>query len=130
MIIKRLPVFAALAVIALSMSTAYANAADVAKGKQVFNRCRACHSLQAGKNMIGPSLHGLFGRTAGTAPDYSYSDAMKKAGKDGLVWNESTLFKYLKNPQALVPGDKMPFAGLRKKSDRRNVIAFLKQATK
>lgn len=108
----------------------YATTANIAKGKQIFNRCRACHSLQPGRNMIGPSLHDLFGRTAGTEAGYNYSSAMKKAGKDGLVWNANTLFKYLKKPSALVPGNKMPFAGLRKPSDRHDVIAFLKQATK
>ena len=130
MIVKRSLVFSALATIILSASIGYANAADVAKGKAVFNKCRACHSLKAGKNMIGPSLEGIFGRTAGTEKGYNYSSAMKKAGEKGLVWNEQTLFDYLKKPRAYVKGTKMPFAGLHKESDRHNLIAFLKQAAK
>jgi cytochrome c2 len=67
------------------------------KGEQHFNtQCRPCHSLEAGKNGIGPTLHGLFGRKAGTVPGYSYSAAMKNSG---VVWNEDTLTKYLADPK-------------------------------
>jgi cytochrome c2 len=114
----------------LSISTTYAHSSDVAKGKSVFNKCKACHSLAAGKNGIGPSLAGLFGRKAGTAGNYKFSKAMQDAGGKGLVWDEKTLADYLKKPRDYVKGTKMTFAGLNKASDLENIIAFLKDATK
>ncbi len=114
----------------LSVSATYAHSADVAKGKKVFNKCKACHSLNAGKNGIGPSLAGLFGRTAGTTEKYKFSKAMSEAGSKGLVWNDKTLTDYLKKPRDYVKGTKMTFAGLNKASDLENIIAFLKDATK
>ncbi len=114
----------------LSTPATYAHSADVAKGKVVFNKCKACHSLNAGKNGIGPSLAGLFGRKAGTTDKYRFSNAMKEAGSKGLVWDEKTLTEYLKKPRDYVKGTKMTFAGLKKASDLENIIAFLKEATK
>ena len=102
-------------------------AGDAKKGKRVFNKCKACHSLAAGKKMIGPSLHGVFGRTSGTAPKFRYSSAMKKAK---IVWSDKTLDSYVTKPRKLVPGTKMAFPGLKKQQDRDNLIAFLKEATK
>jgi nitrite reductase (NO-forming) len=95
---------------------------DPAAGRQVFRKCQACHSIEPGKNMIGPSLGGLIGRKAGTAPGYSYSPAMQQAS---LVWDASTLDAYLNDPQKVVPGNKMPFPGLKTEHDRKDVIAFL-----
>lgn len=119
-----------LATAILAVSVGYASAADVKKGKRVFNKCKACHSLVAGKKGIGPSLHGVFGRTAGTLEKYKYSKAMKAAGAGGKVWNEETITAYLANPKKYIKGNKMAFAGLKKKSDQENIIAFLKEATK
>ena len=107
-----------------------ASAADPAKGKKVFNKCAACHSLKAGKKKIGPSLHGIIGRKAGTMVGFRYSSAMKKAGKNGLTWNEKTLDQYLKAPRKFVPGNRMPFPGLKKEGQRSNVIAYLKSKAK
>ena len=120
----------AIAAIFLLSATAYASAADVKAGSKVFNKCKACHSLTAGKNLVGPSLSGLFGRTAGTAAKYSYSSAMKKAGAGGLVWTEKTVAEYLASPREFVKGNKMTFVGLKKESERENIIAFLKEAAK
>lgn len=118
--------FAAAALIALTASHAFAGG-DAAKGEKVFHKCKICHKISAdGKHTIGPNLHGLFGRKSGTT-DFNYSPAMKAAN---IVWSEETLEKYLANPKAMVPGNKMAFAGLPKESDRENVIAYLKQATK
>ncbi len=116
-----------LALCALLAAAPGARAADLAAGKRAFNKCRACHSLEKGRNVIGPSLYGLFGRRAGTAPGFNYSEANKKSG---IVWNEKTLMPYLKKPQAVVPGTKMIFAGIRSEEERRDLIAFLKEATK
>jgi cytochrome c2 len=73
-------------VLALSAGPAWAG--DAEAGKKVFNKCKACHDLAAGKNKIGPSLNGLFGRTSGTVEGFKYSDAMKGAA---IVWGEDTL---------------------------------------
>ena len=99
---------------------------DAAKGEKVFNKCKACHTLEAGKNKIGPSLHGLIGRAAGTAEGFKYSDAM--AGS-GLTWDEATLDQYLADPKGFIPGNKMVFVGVKKDDQRADVIAYLKEAT-
>jgi cytochrome c len=117
----------AFALAALVAASPGGRAADLAAGKQAFNKCRACHRLEKGRNLIGPSLYGLFGRKAGNAPGFNYSEANKKSG---IVWNEDTLFEYLKKPQAMVPGTKMIFAGIRSERERRDLIAFLEAATK
>ncbi len=97
---------------------------DPVHGKVIFNRCMVCHTIQAGVNHIGPSLHGVVGRPAGTAANYSYSHANKSSG---IVWTEQKIFDYLKNPQAMVPGTKMTYPGLPPAQDRADVIAYLKQ---
>jgi cytochrome c len=112
--------------IVMAAGSAYA-AGDVKKGKRVFNKCKACHSLEAGKKKIGPSLHGVFGRTSGTAAKFKFSSAMKKAK---IVWNAETMDKYIEKPRKLVPGTRMAFPGLKKKADRDNLIAYLMEATK
>jgi nitrite reductase (NO-forming) len=88
----------------------------------VFRKCQACHSLDAGKNLLGPSLAGIIGRKAGNAPGYDYSPAMKKAD---ITWNEQTLDQYLSDPGKIVPGNKMPFPGLKTDHDRADVIAYI-----
>ena len=98
---------------------------DPAKGKQVFAKCQVCHSIEAGVNKIGPSLHGVYGRKAGTLAGYNFTDAMKNSG---FTWDEKTLDTYLTNPRKVVPGTRMVFVGLPKEQDRLNVIAYLKQA--
>lgn len=99
---------------------------DAAAGEKVFRKCKACHSVEAGKNKVGPSLHGVFGRTAGMEEGFKYSDAMKESG---IVWDEETLDVYLTKPKDMVPGTRMAFPGLKKEEDRANVIAYLKEAT-
>jgi len=109
----------------LMTATAARADGDPTKGKQIFNKCMVCHSIQAGVNKIGPSLHGLVGRKAGTLAGYEYTDAMKNSG---FTWDEATLDKYLTNPRKAVPGTRMVFVGLPKEPDRLDVIAYLKQA--
>jgi nitrite reductase (NO-forming) len=95
---------------------------DPKAGRQVFRKCQACHSLDPGKNLVGPSLAGVMGRKAGSEPNYSYSPAMKSAN---IVWDPTTLNAYLTDPQKVVPGNKMPFPGLKTEHDRDDIIAFL-----
>ena len=119
---------AVLVSVAVILASGGASAAgDAAKGKKVFNKCKACHTVAAGKNKIGPSLHGVFGLTSGTVPKFRYSSAMKKAK---IVWSDETLDAYLTKPKKYVPGTKMAFSGLKKKADRDNLITYLKEATK
>src|SRR5215813_3463693 len=100
-------------------------AGDPVHGKQIFAKCQACHSIEAGVNKVGPSLHGLIGRPSGTAASYTYSEAMKNAH---VNWTPDILNQYLTNPKKMVPGTKMAFPGLPKEQDRADVIAYLQQA--
>lgn len=99
---------------------------DASKGKRVFNKCKACHKLEAGKNGVGPSLAGIIGRPSGQVDGYQYSDAMKQAN---LVWTHDLLAQYLRKPKDLIPGTKMLFAGLRKDSEIDDLLAYLEQET-
>ncbi|WP_378947987.1 c-type cytochrome [Mesorhizobium sp. ANAO-SY3R2] len=128
----RLTALAASALLATSflVSGAAHAAGDADAGKKVFTKCMACHEAATDKNKVGPSLHGVIGRTAGTHSDFKYSDAMKKAGADGLVWDEANIAAYVKAPKEKVPGNKMAFAGLKDDTDIANVIAYLEAAAK
>jgi cytochrome c len=99
---------------------------DAAKGEKIYKKCKACHSLEAGKKKVGPSLAGLFGRTAGTVEGFKYSTAMKDSG---IVWDEETLDGFLTKPKDVVPKTRMAFPGFKKEQDRMDVIAYLKEAT-
>lgn len=101
-------------------------AQDAAAGEKVFAKCKACHTTDD-KNKIGPSLKGLFGRTAGTHAGFKYSKAMIDAGAAGLVWDEAKFTEYMHDPKAMVKGTKMAFAGLKKDDEIVNLIAYLKQ---
>jgi cytochrome c len=116
-------------VLALMFATAAsmpAVAADVARGEQLWRKCASCHTLDAnGRNRAGPRLHGIFGRTAGSVPNYTYSEALKTSG---IVWNDATLDAYIKDAEAFVPGTKM-YGGLSQDTDREDLLAFLKAAS-
>jgi cytochrome c len=111
------------ALIILGLATPAIAAGSAARGKEIFQRCALCHSLAEGKNGVGPSLHGLFGRKAGTAPDYSFSQAMKNSG---IVWNETALKKFLTDPQAAVPGTKMETGAVDNPEALDDLLAYLK----
>ena len=114
--------------IALVFQVSLAHAeGDAAKGKKVFNKCKSCHSLDAGKNKIGPSLHDIVGRPAGKVEGFKYSDAMKDSGID---WTPENLDAYLTKPKKFMPDTKMVFAGLKKEGQRQDLIAYLIEAGK
>src|SRR5690242_19825401 len=94
-------------------------------GQQVFNNlCRTCHSTREGDNRLGPHLHKLIGRKAGSLPNYRYSDAMNGAG---FAWDERTLDRFIANPSEVVPGNKMtPYGGVSSAATREKIIVFLK----
>ncbi len=107
-----------------------AMAQDADNGKRVWRRCRACHDIgPRARNKVGPILTGIVGRKAGSVEGYNYSRANRAAGKKGLVWTEDVLLEYLKKPRSFMPGTKMAFAGLRNEDDRRDLIAYIKQAS-
>jgi len=112
--------------LALAAASGIARAdGDAAAGEKVFNKCKACHALEPGKNKVGPSLAGVFGRKAGAVDGFSYSEALVASG---ISWDEENLEKYLSDPKGFIPGNKMAFPGLKKEDERENVIAFLKSA--
>lgn len=116
-----------LAVLALGLAASFpgiASAQDAAAGEKVFNQCKACHTIDAGgPNRVGPNLHGVVGRKAGSHEGFNYSEAMKNSG---ITWDEAQLDKYLADPRGTIPGNKMAFAGVKNEQARKDLIAFLK----
>ena len=93
-------------------------------GETLFKKnCAICHTLEAGKNKIGPSLAGVVGRKAGSVPGFAYSAANKNSGD---IWDAQTLDTYLADPRKFMPGTKMVFAGLKNPDDREALIEYLK----
>jgi cytochrome c len=106
---------------------AAAQGADTS-GQQVFNNaCRTCHTMREGDNRVGPHLHNIIGRKAGSLPNYRYSEAMQSAD---FVWDEDKLGRFIENPDALVPGNGMtPYTGVRSAEDKAKIIAFMKSSS-
>jgi len=112
---------AAAAVLSLG-SASVAHAADAVRGQELYeSRCGGCHSLDA--NRVGPAHRGIYGRKAGSAPNFAYSTAVKGST---LVWEEKTLDAWLTNPQAVIPGQRMNFR-VALPEDRADIIAYLRQ---
>ena len=99
---------------------------DAVSGQLAFNNaCRTCHIVREGDNRLGPNLHGIVGRKAGSLPDYAFSSAMKEAG---FVWDAEKLDRFIANPDEVVPGNNMkPYGGLPSSEERKKIIAFLAQ---
>ena len=105
---------------------AAALAGDPVRGRRIFSQCMACHTVQPGQNRVGPTLHGIIGKAAGSVPRFNYSPANKNAD---VVWTEETLFEYLENPREFMPGTRMIYAGMPREQDRADVIAYIKSAS-
>lgn len=114
---------AAAAAGALLLAAAPAQAADAARGEQLYSRCVACHALATDR--VGPRHCGLIGRRAGSVPGFPYTDGMKNSR---LVWDEKTLDRFLAKPLSVVPGTSMTYDGVRETRDRADLIAYLRQA--
>jgi|TARA_R110000868_G_scaffold80967_12_gene229564 cytochrome c len=127
MTIARIFAGSLLALATITPVAALAQAGDAVKGKVVFARCALCHDVKPGPKKMGPALNGLFGRTSGTIAGFTYSPAMQKAK---IRWDAKTLDAFLAKPSAVVPGNRMAFAGVPQAADRANLIAYLKGATK
>lgn len=122
----------ACAVVALALLAAPAMAQDSAgkgagpdDGRLAFNNaCRTCHTTKEGDNRLGPNLHGIIGRKAGSLAGYPYSNSMAQSG---VVWDQATLDRFIANPDSVVPGNNMkPFGGLASAEERGKIVAFLK----
>ena len=102
----------------------WASGAAAQDGESLFKRqCGACHTVEAGKNKIGPSLAGIAGHKAAAVEDFDYSDALRGAN---VTWTDDALTKYLTDPKAFVPGGKMVYAGMKDPDDVKAVIDYLK----
>jgi cytochrome c2 len=99
---------------------------DAVRGEKRFEDCVACHSLERDAQSVGPSLYGVFGRKAGTA-EFRYSPAMKRSG---ITWMPEAVDTFIADPQAVVPANRMPYAGMTSASDRADLVAYLQKTIK
>ena len=120
----RVSILAAMVIAAISSP---AVAQDQAAGELVFKQCNICHQVgENARNEVGPILNGIIGKKAGTAPDYEYSPAFKNVS---LVWDDSSLKEYIKDPKSMFPGTKMAFAGLKDERKIADLLAYLTKFT-
>lgn len=111
--------------ILLCFGAGAAQAADaLAAGRTVFKRCANCHQVGPGaRSNFGPQLNGIIGRRAGSLPGFAYSPAMKGAG---FVWDERRLAAFVRDPDAVVPGNRMRFWGFMSERQVRELVAYLR----
>ena len=124
-------IMAALAVFAVQSYTvatpAYAEACDVAKGKKIFKRCKACHKLEEGKNGIGPNLFQIVNRPVASVDEFTYSPAMIGYAEGGKVWDQATFDVFITKPKKEVKGTNMQFGGLKKEAQRNDLFCYLEK---
>ena len=99
--------------VSLTLAMGAQAAGDANAGKEVFKDCVACHTVEAGKNKVGPSLHGVVGRKAGAVEGFRYSKPMQEKAAAGYTWTPENLKAYLSAPKEVVPGGTMAYAGLK-----------------
>ena len=100
---------------------------DAERGARRFEECAACHALEKDKESVGPSLYGVFGRKAGESADFRYSPALKRSG---ITWDPASIDTFIADPQASVPGNRMPYAGIADAAARADLIAYLARTFK
>ena len=116
-----------LVALTMAFSTMTHAAGDAKRGARLFNQCAACHSVQPGEHLTGPSLAQVWKRKAGSAEGFQrYSDALKRAD---VIWDEATLDEWLANPETFIHGTSMTFPGMKQLKDREDVIAYLRAAS-
>ena len=109
-------------------SPTLAESGDAARGERMYRACAPCHALEPDRNMTGPSLAEIWNRKSGSLPSFPrYSPALKSSG---IVWTDDTLDEWIKDPQHFIPGNTMTFPGMKDASQRADLLAFLKDATK
>jgi len=119
---------ALLAVGVLVLSASAAQAQNAAEGQKRFIVCKACHTVEAGgRHGIGPNLHGVFGAKAGTKEGFAFSPQIKGSN---IVWDEASMTKYVMDPRNFIPGNKMAYPGMKQEQQVKDLMAYLKEATK
>ncbi len=102
-------------------------AANVKRGQLLYMQCKACHDVEPGlPHKVGPNLHGVFGRKAGTSPGFKYTEAMAKSG---IAWTPETMDTFLKQPGAMIAGNGMAFAGVANDTDRASLVVYLQSSS-
>ena len=126
---KRIYVLAVATLVIISLDViGVRSEGNPSRGQRVFGACAACHSLQPDQNMTGPSLADLWNRKAGTLTSFSrYSPALQSSN---ILWNDKTLDEWIADPQHLIPGNQMTFAGIKDSQQRVDLLAFLKEGTR
>ncbi|CAI09585.1 putative cytochrome c [Aromatoleum aromaticum EbN1] len=111
--------------VVLASASSSGAAGTALRGEEIYARCLACHALAY--NRTGPRHCGLFGRRAGSLPDYGYSDAMRESG---IVWDAATLDRFLAAPTRVVPGTTMGYAGIPDPAERAALIEWLRETSR
>lgn len=112
------------AILLLPISNTAIGAGDAKRGAQAFRQCMACHTVEAGEHLSGPSLAHIWNRKAGTVEGFQrYSEPMKRLD---ISWSDAMLDKWLSNPERFLPGTSMTFPGIRGSKDRQDIVAYLK----
>jgi len=112
----------------MAFSAPAVHAQNVAEGQKRFIVCKACHSVEAGgRHGVGPNLHGVFGAKAGTKEGFAFSQQLKGSN---IVWDEASMTKYVMDPRSFIPGNKMAYPGMKQEQQVKDLMAYLKEATK